>query len=135
MQIELLNVSECNSIGMFGGRRSNVLQNTFTSVGPIVELGLYELVYDGRGPEHSVFEWESLVLSGEYEQGEAFLRIGELLTECIQVPERGYFEGLTRTTKANRRSRKVFHRHDRPTPDMIEALASSPAACILDRHV
>ncbi|MBN3856758.1 hypothetical protein G3N59_25595 [Paraburkholderia sp. Ac-20340] len=53
-------------------------------------------------------------------------RVVDSLTEFIQVPEpgRGYFERLTEYTGiSTQRWRKVFHRRQRPTPDMIEALA------------
>lgn len=53
-------------------------------------------------------------------------RVVDSLTEFIPVPEpgRGYFERLTEYTGiSTQRWRKVFHRRQRPTPDMIEALA------------
>ncbi|WP_321968950.1 hypothetical protein [Paraburkholderia tropica] len=53
-------------------------------------------------------------------------RVVDSLTEFIREPEpgRGYFERLTEYTGISaQRWRKVLHRRQRPTPDMIEALA------------
>lgn len=56
----------------------------------------------------------------------ALRRVVDSFTELIQIPElgRGSFERLTEYTGVStQRWRKVFHRRQRPTPDMIEALA------------
>lgn len=53
-------------------------------------------------------------------------RVVDSLAEFIQMPEpgRGYFERLTEYTGiSTQRWRKVLHRRQRPTSDMIEALA------------
>ncbi|MFL9996482.1 hypothetical protein PQR34_35880 [Paraburkholderia sediminicola] len=61
---------------------------------------------------------------GEDERPEGALRraFGTLLPR--PEPGRGYLERLTEYTRISvQRWRKVFHRRQRPTPDMIEALA------------
>jgi hypothetical protein len=53
-------------------------------------------------------------------------RVVDSLAEFIQIPKPGpgHFERLTEYTgTSTQRWRKVFHRRQRPTPDMIEALA------------
>jgi hypothetical protein len=67
---------------------------------------------------------QSRLAPGEDERPKWALRgaFGTLLPR--PEPGRGYLERLTEYTRISvQRWRKVFHRRQRPTPDMIEALA------------